>query len=69
MLSRATVSFLMIVSMLLSVPTAGLPQSLNDPTLRWSEVVAGLSQPTAMVFIGPGRHPRAAKKMTDASGG
>lgn len=29
-------------------------QALNDPVLHVREVVAGLSQPTAMAFIGPG---------------
>ena len=29
-------------------------QAFTDPRLRVSKVVSGLSQPTAMVFIGPG---------------
>ena len=37
--------------LLISVSNA---QTLTDPSLRVNEVVGGLSQPTAMVFIGPG---------------
>jgi aldose sugar dehydrogenase len=37
--------------LLVSVSNA---QTLADPSLRVNEVVGGLSQPTAMVFIGPG---------------
>jgi aldose sugar dehydrogenase len=37
--------------LLVSVSNA---QTLTDPSLRVNEVVGGLSQPTAMVFIGPG---------------
>jgi aldose sugar dehydrogenase len=44
----------LIFGLLESLPTSGMSQSLNDPTLRWSEVVSGLSQPTAMAFIGAG---------------
>jgi hypothetical protein len=34
------------------LPCVVCAQSLNDPTLRITELVAGLSQPTAMAFIG-----------------
>ena len=37
--------------LLISVSNA---QTLTDPSLRVNEVLGGLSQPTAMVFIGPG---------------
>ena len=44
----------LVFGLLGSVPNLGLAQSLIDPTLRLSEVASGLSQPTAMAFIGAG---------------
>ena len=51
-LKLCELAILWVVSFLLiSVSNA---QTLTDPSLRVNEVVGGLSQPTAMVFIGPG---------------
>ena len=36
------------------VPPNGTAQTVTDPALQVTEVVGGLSQPTAMAFIGPG---------------
>jgi len=41
----------LILALLEAVPISGFSQSLTDPALRWSEIVSGLSQPTAMAFI------------------
>src|SRR5215467_6542946 len=37
-----------------SLVSMAAAQTVTDPRLRVSEVVSGLSQPTAMAFIGPG---------------
>ena len=37
-----------------SLVSMAAAQTVTDPRLRLSEVVSGLSQPTAMAFIGPG---------------
>jgi aldose sugar dehydrogenase len=50
----AKISVLAGIFLILSFPAFSSAQSLNDPSLEVSEVASGLSQPTAMAFIGPG---------------
>ncbi len=42
------------IGFFLVVPPNGTAQTVTDPALQVTEVVGGLSQPTAMAFIGPG---------------
>jgi glucose/arabinose dehydrogenase len=42
------------IGFFLVVPPNGTAQTVTDPGLQVTEVVGGLSQPTAMAFIGPG---------------
>jgi glucose/arabinose dehydrogenase len=44
----------MVAAYALAYSYPALAQTLNDPKLHVREVTAGLSQPTAMAFIGPG---------------
>ena len=42
------------IGFFLVMPPKGTAQTVTDPALQVTEVVDGLSQPTAMAFIGPG---------------
>jgi glucose/arabinose dehydrogenase len=42
------------IGFFLVVPPNGTAQTVTDPAVQVTEVVGGLSQPTAMAFIGPG---------------
>jgi glucose/arabinose dehydrogenase len=42
------------IGLFLVVPPNGTAQTVTDPALQVTEVVGGLSEPTAMAFIGPG---------------
>ena len=51
---RRTVLFGIVAAWALAYLCPALAQTLNDPKLHVREVTSGLSQPTAMAFIGPG---------------
>ena len=51
---RRTVLFGIVAAWALAFLCPALAQTLNDPKLHVIEVVSGLSQPTAMAFVGPG---------------
>jgi aldose sugar dehydrogenase len=51
---RRAISFSLASAYALAFPDPVLAQTLNDPRLHVREVTSGISQPTAMAFIGSG---------------
>jgi aldose sugar dehydrogenase len=51
---RRIISPAIVVGYTLAFIPLAIAQTLNDPKLHIREIVSGLSQPTAMAFIGPG---------------
>ena len=51
---RQAVLFGIVAAWALAYFSPALAQTLNDPKLHLRELTSGLSQPTAMAFIGPG---------------
>jgi aldose sugar dehydrogenase len=52
MLKCRTATSVCVLVLFFSLLTPAISQTLNDSKLHWSEVVSGLSVPTAMAFIG-----------------
>src|SRR5215510_9955106 len=50
---RQAILFGMVVAYAFACLDSALAQTLNDPRLHVREITSGLSQPTAMAFIGP----------------